>query len=120
MGHLLVEGIVAARDKEPYVVLSNEKGRVWQLSVAEARKLAMDILQMAARTEADAMIIKFFEAQEFPAGAAGHLLVDFRDFRLRLDNQPVEGTVVDPDTGDLRQSDELNLPPGTGKNAKPV
>ena len=85
-----VNGVVAVRDQKPYVQISNEKGIIAQFSMSEARQVAMDILQMAARTEADAMILKFFSKAEFPAGAAAALMQEFRDFRAELDSQAAE------------------------------
>lgn len=90
MPHFWVNGIVSNRDKKPYIQLSNEKGMIGQLSLGEARNVAMDILVMASRTEADAMILKFFEKMDFPEAAAGGLLVEFRDFRAELDQEVVE------------------------------
>ena len=101
MRHFWVNGIVAIRDKQPYVQLSTEKGIIAQLSMAEARTIAMDILQMAARTEADAMLRKFFDRQEYPQGAADALVVAFRNFRAELDDQAVEH--------DTRVSPEYNV-----------
>jgi hypothetical protein len=85
-----VNGVVAVRDHKPYVQLSNEKGMVAQFSMSDARQVAMDILQMAARTEADAMILKFFKKSEFPDGAAAALMQEFRDFRADLDREVAE------------------------------
>src|SRR5262245_49462564 len=92
MSNFWVNGIVSQRDKKPYVQLSNDKGIIAQLSMAEARQVAMDILVMCSRTEADAMILKFFEKKEFPEGAAGHLMVEFRDFRADLDDEELKHT----------------------------
>jgi hypothetical protein len=89
-GQFWVNGVVAIRDHKPYVQLSNEKGMVAQFSMSEARQVAMDILQMAARTEADAMILKFFKKSEFPDGAAAALMQEFRDFRADLDQEVAE------------------------------
>lgn len=100
MASFWVNGIVAQRDKEPYIQLSNENGMIAQLSMAMARKIAMDILQMSARTEADAMILKFFSKFELPEAAAGAMLVEFRDFRAALDQEVVEGKLQNPDTGE--------------------
>lgn len=83
--HFWVNGVVATRDKKPYVQLSTEKGMVAQFSMSEARQVAADILTMAARTEADAMVLKFFEKSEFPEAAGVALMQDFRDFRAGLD-----------------------------------
>ena len=85
-----VNGVVAVRDHQPYVQVSTENGLVAQFSISEARQVAMDILQMAARTEADAMILKFFKKSEFPEGAGSALMVDFRDFRAELDRETAE------------------------------
>lgn len=100
MSNFWVNGIVAQRNGEPYIQLSNDKGMIAQMSMGEARKIAMDILVMASRTEMDAMIVKFFTKHEFPEGAAGLLLTDFRDYRAALDQEKVEGRMVDPDTGE--------------------
>jgi hypothetical protein len=88
--HFWVNGVVAVRDKKPYVQLSTEDGIVVQLSISDARQVAMNILQMAARTEADAMILKFFNKAEFPEGAAVALMSEFRDFRADLDREATE------------------------------
>ena|SRR5215472_7401320 len=98
MPSLWVNGIVAVKDKQPYVQLSNDERILAQLTMAEARNFAIDILQMAARSEADAMIVKFFEKAEFPMGAAEALMQDFRDFRAALDQEAVEkGTGIPPE-----------------------
>ena len=96
--HFWVNGIVAARNSQPYIQLSNERGMIAQLTMAEARKVAMDILQMASRTEADAMVVKFFAKLDLPQGALIGLMQEFRDFRMALDLEPVEGSFdVPPD-----------------------
>lgn len=92
MPDLMVNGLVAVRDKQPYIQLSTEKGLVCQLSMTEARQVANDILTMASRTEADAMLVKFFDKSEFPQGATEALLVEFRDFRHELDMQAAQRT----------------------------
>lgn len=89
MPSILVNGIVAARNMQPYVRLSIDD-RAAQLTVAEARNIANNIIQMCARTEADAMIVKFFGEREFPQAACAALLDDFRDFRSGLDKELVE------------------------------
>lgn len=85
MADFWVGGIVSAKDGTPYIQLANEKGMIAQLSMSEARHIAMDILEMASRTEADSMIVRFFEKLQFPKEAAGQLLVEFRDYRAELD-----------------------------------
>lgn len=84
-----VEGIVARRNKEPYVLLFHGDKQIAQLSVGEARNFARDIECMCSRTEADAMIHKFFDRQEYPQGAAEALMMEFRNFRFELDQQPI-------------------------------
>ena len=97
---ITVDGIVAMRDKQPYLRLFAKGEQVGQLSMAQARNIAADIVQVCARTEADAMLIKFFETQEFPHEAAIALLLAFRDFRLALDREPVERSQHNPETGE--------------------
>jgi hypothetical protein len=97
MPSILVSGIVSHRDRRPYLHLSNENGMLAQLSMAEAKNIAIDILQMCARTEADAMILKFFDKAEFPEGAAAALMMDFRDFRAELDDEAIETSRDNPD-----------------------
>jgi hypothetical protein len=101
MQHVFVDGIVAQRDKEPYVRLTVGSGGA-QLTIAEAHKIAFDIIVMAARTEADAMILRFFSKADFPDGAAAALMLDFRTFRLEQDRKVVEGQTVDPDSGEIK------------------
>jgi hypothetical protein len=92
MADFWVNGIVSNRDKQPYIQLSNEKGMIAQLSMVQARQIAMDILVMASRTECDAMVLKFFSKFELPEQAAGAMLVEFRDFRAALDDEKLEHT----------------------------
>lgn len=87
-----VNGIVAVRDQMPYLQLSTENGLVVELTMAQARQVAADIVQMAARTEADAMIVKFFGKMDFPAGATSGLMQEFRDFRAELDQDEAART----------------------------
>lgn len=94
--HFWVNGIVAARNSQPYIQLSNERGMIAQLTMAESRKVAMDILVMASRTEADAMIVKFFHKLDLPEGALVGLMQEFREYRMALDLEPVEGTYDQP------------------------
>ena len=85
-----VNGIVAHRNGMPYIQLSNEKGMIAQLTMGMAHQIAMDILRMASRTEADAMIFKFFNKLDLPDHAAAMLMQEFRDFRHELDQEKVE------------------------------
>jgi hypothetical protein len=97
--HIFVDGIVAARNKEPYVRLTVNGERA-QLTVAEAHKIANDLLRIAARTEADAMVLRFFSHSQFPEGAAAALMMDFRYFRQAQDEKLVAAMTVDPDSGE--------------------
>ena len=96
--NITVEGIVAVRDKQPYVVVRIDDARA-QLSVATARHIANDILLQATRMEADAMLVKFFIEQKLPQAPLMHLLKEFREFRLALDAEPVEGFHSEPTGG---------------------
>ena len=93
---LSVEGIVAVRDGQPYIKLFKDKSPIAQMSMAQARSFANDILTMCARTEADAMIHQFFAAMNYPSEAAGALMLEFRLFRHRLDTEEVEKSVTTP------------------------
>jgi hypothetical protein len=75
-GDFWVNGIVAARNGMPYVQLSNEKGMIAQLTMAQTRQIAMDMLVMSSRTEADAMIHAFFSKLDLPLQAAMALMQD--------------------------------------------
>src|SRR5579862_6503284 len=88
-----VEGIVAARNQQPYVVLTLDGARA-QLTVAAARSIASDLLIQAARIEADAMLIKFFGKMDFPDGALAVLMKEFRDYRSQLDAEKVQSYEV--------------------------
>jgi len=90
-----VESAVTKEDREPLVVLTIE-GKKVLFSIAQARKIAADIVQQAARSEADAMIFKFFNDSKYPVGAANALMFEFRLFRHKLDTEPIESTVVTP------------------------
>ena len=92
-----VNAIVAARNNQPYVQLSNDKGMIGQFTVAEARSIAQDLYLAASRAEADAMIFKFFSDRDIPPEAAARLMQDFRDFRHALDMEKVETSYSDPD-----------------------
>lgn len=85
-----VLGIVSDRDMKPYVQITDEMGKLYQLSVTEARQIAMDILVSASRAEADAMILTFFKIHELPLEAATQLMIDFRNFRANLDEETVD------------------------------
>jgi hypothetical protein len=97
--HIFVDGIVSARNNKPYVRIT-VNGEKAQLTIAEAHKIANDLLKIAARTEADAMILQFFDHHELPAGAGAALMMEFRYFRERQDTKPVEETTTDPDSGE--------------------
>lgn len=94
--NILINGIVSRRDKQPYLQMDVD-GHLVQLSMARARNVARDIEAMCARTEADAMIHRFFDRKDFPEGAAQAIMVEFRDFRMKLDEEATEKLRVDPD-----------------------
>lgn len=100
-----MNGIVSSRDQMPYVQLSNEKGMIAQLSMGQARKIAMDMLVMCSRTEMDAMLHRFmrekFESEEAAnTGAANAMMILFREYRAELDQEKVESGLTNPDTGE--------------------
>lgn len=99
MADFWVNGIVSSRDQQPYVQLSNEKGMIAQLSMAQARKIAMDILVMSSRTEMDAMLHRFMREELENENAANHMMLCFRDYRAELDQEKVEGKLGGPDDG---------------------
>jgi hypothetical protein len=100
MSDFWVHSIVSQRDNQPYVQLSNEEGVIAQLSMAQARTIAQDILVMCSRAEADAMVLKFFDKNDFPEGAAAAIMTEFRDFRAALDNEKVERSQRPTDSGE--------------------
>ena len=93
MSNFWVNGVVAVRDGKPYIQLSNEKGMIAQLSMSETRQIAMDMLVMAARTEADAMIFKFFENEGQLPSVSAHFMKQFRDFLADLDAEKAERSI---------------------------
>ena len=99
--HFLISGVVAHRDKRPYIHM-DINGRLHQLSVSQARNIASNILLACSMAEADAMILRFFQKKEFPEGAAAAIMVDFREFRNELDIQDYENERIDPDSGAKR------------------
>jgi hypothetical protein len=90
--HILVAGLVAVRNGEPYIEMDVDGRRV-QLTMTEARQIANDIYLMCSRTEADAMIVRFFSDNSLPPGAAAELLIRFRDFRAKIDQEKADRTV---------------------------
>ena len=93
MPNFWFNGIVSHRDKKPYIQLSNEDGIFAQLSMTEARKVANDILVMASRTEADAMLHKFIGGLglgDRSDQTSALLMQQFRDFRAELDADKAE------------------------------
>ena len=102
MADFWVNGIVAQRDKKPYIQLSNEKGMIAQLSMSEARQIAQDMLIMAARCEMDSMVLSWFEGFDLPEetrdSSAAAMMQQFREFRARLDDEKAERR-EDPERG---------------------
>ena len=95
---VFINGIVAARNSKPYVQLMTSSGIMTQWTIAEARKIANDIVTMCSRVEADAILIKFFGKMDFPDGALAAIMHEFREYRHELDMEPVE-SIDDPETG---------------------
>lgn len=95
-----VQGIVSARNGLPYVQMANADRMIAQLSVAQARNIAHDILTAAHNAEADAMIVRFFSKLELPESALGALMQEFRDFRFQLESEKLDTSRGDPDTGE--------------------
>lgn len=103
MPNFWVNGIVSHRDKKPYIQLSNENGIFAQLSMSEARQVADDILVMASRTEADAMLHKFIGSMDLgdkSDQASAILMQQFRDFRAELDADKAERGTDDEEERD--------------------
>jgi len=90
MNHFLISGLVAARDKQPYVQLLINGEMMFQWNVTEARSIAWDMLRMCSRVEADAMIFNFFNKLGIPEQALAAFMQDFRDYRHELDMMPVD------------------------------
>jgi uncharacterized protein (DUF1778 family) len=89
--HFFVTGIVAQRDKKPYIQLATEHGMVAQFTMSEARQIAMDMLVQASRTEMDAMFCAFMiDKLEAPEQAVNEAMMLFRDYRASLDDETVE------------------------------
>jgi len=95
-----VQGIVAARDGQPYIQLANDERMIAQFTIAEARKVAQDLIVSASYAEADAMLHRFFKRLDFPPAALGALMIEFRDLRHEQAMKKVEGSHSDPDTGE--------------------
>lgn len=101
MAHFWVNGIVAVRDGEPYIQLSNEKGMIAQLTMGEARQIALDILVQSARTEMDAMLVSWLvKDMDAPTEAAAAAMAHFRDFRAAADQEKVERTSDGSEAGE--------------------
>jgi hypothetical protein len=89
--HFFVTGIVAQRDKQPYIQLATEHGMVAQFTMNEARQIAMDMLVQASRAEMDAMFCAFMvDKVQAPEQAVNDAMVGFREFRALLDDEAVE------------------------------
>lgn len=99
MPDFIVNGVVAQRDGQPYIQLANADRMIGQFTMAQASSIAMDILVMCSRTEADAMLWHFFQENNFPNDAATRLMQMFRDFRSKLDAEKVERSESDGHDG---------------------
>ena len=90
MSQMLIGGVVAQRDKKPYLQISNENGLILQLTMAEARRVAHDILVTCSRIEADAMIQQYVNEELGGGEEAGVTVMRlFREFRMELDGEVV-------------------------------
>jgi hypothetical protein len=85
MSDLWVLGGVCPKDKKPYIEVSEGGTLVLQLSSQDARRIAHDLLEQAARAEADAMIYSYCGTLKMTDEAATHVLRGFRDYRAELD-----------------------------------
>ena|SRR5271170_3001998 len=81
MARLIINGVVAAQDFQPHIQIGIDPGALAQLSIAEARLVATDILQICARAETDSMLRKFIHEQHLPQEAGLALIQKFRDYR---------------------------------------
>ena len=102
ISHFWVNGIVSQRDKQPYVQLSNERGIVAQMTMAQARNVALDILQMSARTEMDAMLLRFCNEKLEHEEVGEQMMMLFSEYRMQLDQEKVERAHQDPDSGEIK------------------
>lgn len=109
MPNITVEGIVAQRNGEPYVVLKihpEQKGKGLQmppiriqLSCQEARSIANDLYLLASRTEMDACLVDFLKSgeTEFPTEIIGAMMLHFREYRAKLDQgNKIETFISEP------------------------
>ena len=98
---IVVNGLVAKRDKEPYIQLMDDQGTIFaQLTIRMAQSIAMDMLVMAARTEMDAAMYKFASEMGMDSELASRLIVSMRDYRHKLDQEKLERRETDPETGE--------------------
>lgn len=95
-----VQGIVAQRDGQPYVQLADGERMIGQLTVAEARSIAQDLMVCASYAEADAMLHRFFKQMDFPMEALSALMMEFRNFRHQQAIKTVDKSHTNPDTGE--------------------
>jgi hypothetical protein len=93
---LSVQYGIERKSKDPIIVLELGGKTFAAMTVAQAHNFANDIVVSCARAEADAMIHGFFSKQQYPEGAADALMVEFRDFRARLDAEMVERSMSHP------------------------
>jgi hypothetical protein len=80
MPKIEIQSIVSARDGQPYVQL---RGSLGQLTLAEARSLALTILAAAEAAEVDALIKRFVE--EKIGGSAHEVAVILSELRSLRD-----------------------------------
>jgi hypothetical protein len=73
-----------------------------QLTMGQARNIAMDILVMSARTEMDAMLLRFCNEKLEHEEVGAQMMLLFREYRMELDQEKVEKSMSDPDTGEIK------------------
>lgn len=89
---ILVESLVASRDRKPYVRVTTMEGvHIAQLTSVTARAVANNIQAAAAAAEADAALFGFFTKMEFPDSSKGAMMQHFREFRSDLDEDGKNG-----------------------------
>jgi hypothetical protein len=90
MPNILVSTIFGAKTRQPIVVVklhktARERGE-FQLSIAEARDLAANILQAAESGLQDAFIIDFAKSFDLDEQGQAHMLRMFREMRRDRQN----------------------------------
>jgi len=87
MGDILVSSGYGGNTRKPFVMMEAEAlDRPMQLSPAEARDLALNLLQAADAAEGDAFLVEFFRKELGQDDkVAASILHQYREFRKKLD-----------------------------------